>query len=52
MAGGFRADMEKIRADMVAERIAISSYQEMMETILEKEAQHADDMLGLFDYFR
>jgi bacterioferritin len=56
---------EMIEEDLVAERIAISSYQEiirwlgdgdpttrrMMEEILAMEEQHADDMLDLLQYF-
>lgn len=56
---------EMIEEDLVAERIAISTYQEvirwlgegdpttrrLIETILEQEEQHADDMLGLLEYF-
>lgn len=56
---------EMIEEDLVAERIAISSYQEiirwlgggdptsrrLMESILEMEEEHADDMLDLLQYF-
>jgi bacterioferritin len=56
---------EMIEEDLVAERIAISSYSEvirwlgdgdpttrrMIESILEMEEEHADDMLGLLEYF-
>jgi bacterioferritin len=56
---------DMIEEDLVAERIAISTYQEiarwlgegdptsrrMIETILEMEEEHADDMLDLLQYF-
>jgi bacterioferritin len=56
---------EMIEEDLVAERIAISSYQEivrwlgdgdpttrrLMEEILAMEEEHADDMLDLLQYF-
>lgn len=56
---------EMIEEDLVAERIAISSYREiitwlgdgdpttrrLMESILEMEEEHADDMLDLLQYF-
>ena len=56
---------QMIEEDLIAERIAISSYSEiirwlgdgdpttrrMIEGILEMEEEHADDMLGLLEYF-
>jgi bacterioferritin len=61
--GGDLASM--IAEDLVAERIAISSYSEvirwlgdgdpttrrLIESILAQEEEHADDMLGLLEYF-
>lgn len=56
---------DMVQEDLVAERIAISTYQEVvrwlgegdptsrriMETILAQEEEHADDMLDLLEYF-
>lgn len=56
---------EMVEEDLVAERIAVSTYQEIirwlgdgdpttrrvMETILAQEEEHADDMLDLLEYF-
>lgn len=56
---------DMIREDLVAERIAIASYQEIvrwlanddptsrrvLETLLEVEEEHADDLLDLLQYF-